>query len=284
MKRLTSMDWKFVREVVLTVGRERGSPEEAFNEVVHKRGIGNLVKNLERTDQVNVVDWVVVLEWHSDGYPHWHFFIEVENEGRAGMIGKNVISGRWSFGLYVYENYFKSENHWRSVIGYFGRNGYFNEGKGHQGKLPGWALERDKRIKRWESKKGVVRMRQDRFKVEGLYSTMGENSESSKEVVGDHSSTHSSKTYEMKLSECGKSADLMMSKGGDVFMERKVKTPYERIKKEFPWKYVEGKGLILNLTEDEMIKFWKRIAEIESELGIDFIDTKPRTVKKEIES
>jgi hypothetical protein len=67
-------------------------------------------------------------------------------------------------------------------------------------------------------------------------------------------------------------------------MEKKVNVPYERIKKEFHWKYVEGKGLILNLTEDEMIKFWGRIAEIESELGIDFIDARSRSEKKESES
>jgi len=208
----------------------------------------------------------------------------VEDEGKAGMIGKNVISGRWPFGLYVYENYFKSEDHWNKLIGYFGRNGYFNEGKGNQGKLPQWARERNKRIKRWESKKGVVRMRQDQFKREGLYSTMRENSGSFKKIVEDHSSSHSLKTYEMKLSGCGMKADLLMSQGGDVFMEKKVNVPYEIIKKEFRWKYVEGKGLILNLTEDEMIKFWKRIAEIEGEFGIDFIDAQPRNAKKEIES
>jgi len=43
------------------------------------------------------------------------------------------------------------------------------------------------------SQKGVVRMSQDQFKRGSICSTMRENSESLKKVVGNHSSIHSSK-------------------------------------------------------------------------------------------
>jgi hypothetical protein len=46
---------------------------------------------------------------NENGFPQWYIFIETEDEGKEGMIGHGKIKRRWSFGIYVNEDYIKSE-------------------------------------------------------------------------------------------------------------------------------------------------------------------------------
>jgi len=171
------MNWRRVREVMLTVDRSLyRDGEEAYFDIGEKRGVGNLLKNLQRTEGVKIVDWVSVLEWHEDGFPHWHILIETEEEGRGGMIGYEKIKAHWSFGKWETETYVKSASHWNNLVGYFDKHGYFEKGKEYQGRLPDWALKSRKSIRRWHGmKRGdrvgeqSVRMRSEVEKEEGKW-------------------------------------------------------------------------------------------------------------------
>ncbi len=168
VERLRSFDPEFTRELMLSVSR---SPyvdgREAYSEINSKRGIGRLLKQLERAEGVKIVDWVCFLEWHEDGFPHWHLFIETENKGRAGMIGHGVIKRWWPFGKVIWEHYIESEEHWKNLVGYFDKHGYFEKGKSYQGKLPVWALDSNGKIRRWFGKPsdGLGRKRRPRIRL-----------------------------------------------------------------------------------------------------------------------
>lgn len=246
--RMRSMNWRHVREVMVSVDRsiyENG--EQAFDDITLKRGVGNLIKNLQRTDGVTIVDWVCVIEWHEDGFPHWHILIVTQEEGQAGMIGYQKIKDRWPFGMWVTETYIKSAVHWQNLVGYFDKHGYFEKGKAYQGRLPEWALKRNRTIKRWHSMKkprgqGKVmnRIRSEDKKVEGEWLGKGEKRER--------------KTYEVILSQCG-SRSIVRIDGPGWNQTFKISVRYERLKDYFPWQYSEGKGLVLRLTEEGLTDF-----------------------------
>lgn len=170
------MDWRHVRHLILSVDPSLyRDGEEAYEDITHRRGIGNLIKDLERTDRIKIRDYAGSIEWHENGFPHWHVFVETEGEGKAGMIGHGNIKRRWPFGIYVNEDYIKSEEHWNNLTGYFNSHGYFEKGKGCQGILPDWAKDSEKRIKRWFGKKGENRERKRRSKAHlNLTSILGE--------------------------------------------------------------------------------------------------------------
>jgi len=164
--RMNTLDWRRVRYLVLSLGPGKfRSGEDGFETVVEKRGIGELVRNLARVEGIERIDWVAIIEWYDNGFPHWHVLIEVGKRGRAGMISHGTVKKHWPFGIYVWEKPIESEGNWRHMLGYFGSHGYFAESKGHQSKLPEWAVNSDRHIKRWvgkrkghRGKKGIARM------------------------------------------------------------------------------------------------------------------------------
>jgi hypothetical protein len=275
MSRLGDLRWDYVRHIELTVDRGRfRDGEEAFDEITFKRGVGNLVKNLERTDGVKVVDWVNVVEWHRDGFPHWHLFVEVERAGKAGMIGHRVIKGRWPFGIVVWETPVKSEEHWKHLKGYFDRRGYFGEGKGHQSELPQWAKKSNRRIKRFETMKGkksISRIRFEGVKNEGEGFSMGEDE--GKDVNKDENKTIGGyvkgveclskiekspivegivrKTYEVILGGCGKKINIEVTGSCGGSFSKSYDVDYFKVKSFYEWRYIEGKGLIVEMDEFE---------------------------------
>ncbi len=166
MDRMKTFDWRRVRHLMVSLDAATfQNGEDGFETVVQKRGIGELVRNLARVEGIEMIDWVAIIEWYDNGFPHWHVLIEVSKRGRAGMIGHGRIRKHWPFGIVVWEEPIKCARHWRNMLGYFGSHGYFGESKGHQSKLPEWAVNSDRHIKRWLGKrkgrrgqKGITRM------------------------------------------------------------------------------------------------------------------------------
>ena len=175
MNRLKKFDWGRVRHLILSLDPVRfGEGERGYKTVAEKRGIGELVRNLARVENIDLIDWVAIIEWHDNGFPHWHVLTEVTKRGRAGMIDHRAIKKHWPFGVYVWEEPIKSEGHWKHMLGYFGSQGYFGESKGNQSKLPEWAMNSDMHIKRWSGKrqarrrvKGTTRMSLNENSVQG---------------------------------------------------------------------------------------------------------------------
>lgn len=293
--RLQSMDWKHVRHLVLSVDPSLyRDGEEACEDISHRRGIGNLIKNLERTDKIKIVDYAGLVEWYENGFPHWHIFIETEEEGKAGMIGHEKIKRRWPFGIYVNEDYIKSEEHWNNLTGYFNSHGYFEKGKGYQGILPEWAKDSEKLIKRWFGKKGEGKTKKQNsrehlnktldldegfiigekceecnFKTECKELSNGQGCRETNNKNIDKVISHTienelrrhRKTYRMKLSACGAKSlitieTIDMNSGELQSCKTDVyNVPYGLLKKLYPWEYVEGVGLTLSLDEKDFRAF-----------------------------
>lgn len=128
---LSAFRWPLTRHVVLTLNRQH-PPGFLFASVRKSRAIAKMLKKL-RCDR-----WIWVLEFHADGYAHWHILTETPN-GR--MLGKRKIQRRWGYG-HVWESYIKDEEHWRGIIGYHQKKGYLaGERKKHQLCLPGYLLD-----------------------------------------------------------------------------------------------------------------------------------------------
>ena len=153
---LRDFDWKRTREIVLTVDPERFKDgEEVYNYVKDNKLIVGFIRNLKRGKKVKIgKEWVWeykpvritkymwFLEWHKNGFPHWHVFIETIEYGRFSRIGGNMIRHYWPLARWVKENFFRSQEHWDSQVGHFQKNGYFHKDKKHQTRLPRWALDR----------------------------------------------------------------------------------------------------------------------------------------------
>lgn len=134
-ERLTEMDWKRVRHVVLTVKRSI-HPAAAYDYIRTYKLIPQLIRDLDLTGQ----KWIWVLEFHRGGFPHWHLLVESDR----GMIGKARIAEMWTLGL-VWESYVKSDAHWGAIVGYHQSKGYLaGESKAHQLELPEWAMGRSR--------------------------------------------------------------------------------------------------------------------------------------------
>lgn len=120
-----SFQWETTRHVIVTVSRAVSS-ERIYRHVQRTKRLSRFPRRISNLNG----KYLWVLEWHHDGYPHWH--IMVENEG---MIGKKKIEKEWKLGL-VWEQQIKSAHHWASITGYHEKAGYLGGNKKHQIKLP----------------------------------------------------------------------------------------------------------------------------------------------------
>jgi len=82
-------DWQRVRELVLTVDRDKfDSPEQAYTYLSKKKKIAGMIRNLERTQGIVVADWCWLVEWHTDAC-----FNEVRSTGRIDRQKSNGHGG-----------------------------------------------------------------------------------------------------------------------------------------------------------------------------------------------
>lgn len=142
--RLQGWKWHETRQLVLTVGREGWpGPQEAFEHyrVLVSRVMHEIRRHYSRVG-VELMDIVSVLEWHKDGFPHWHVLERVSDGGRVSMIPLEVVHRVWGEAR-VLASRVESEKHWTELVGYVGSGGYFGgRDKEHQVSLPQWARGR----------------------------------------------------------------------------------------------------------------------------------------------
>lgn len=150
-------NWRCVRHVVFTLDRRLfADAGEGYD--WGKGKLRYVIEDLKRTVGIDVKAWYSFLEWHKDGFPHWHLLFYVGKAGKAGMIGGANIRRYWDRGA-VRESYFATRGHYDRVVGYFNKTGYFEKGKRYQGELPEWIRGRGVRVKRVN--KSVEKRRQD---------------------------------------------------------------------------------------------------------------------------
>lgn len=169
--RIREFDYRKTRHVILTTDRNKFHNNlVALEAITGGKCLYAFLRKLERGkkkkvgkhwiwefEPIKISNALAVLEFYEDGYPHWHFLIEVEKEGKAGMIGGEMLHWAWSYGI-VRETYFRNADHWKNIAGYFAEKGYFEKGKEYQTRLPENVKEklnrRVRRITQYYSRKG----------------------------------------------------------------------------------------------------------------------------------
>ena len=250
-KRISSMNWQSTRQIILTVDPRKfeNDPRKAYEYLVReKKSIPQFMRDLQRTAGVKVSDWVRVLEWHKNGFPHWHIFVDVGVEGKKGMIGHDILKSYWSYGGCA-ESPIKSEKHFRKLTGYFGKFGYFSSDKAHQAKLPEWALLSNFKIRRYDS------ARPQKTDSDVLPdSDLDDSFADSVSDEEDDSNSDDWRGYASAMSECG-SETLVQYRDSCRF--GKFSIPFEYFR-SLPGEYVEGKGYVVEIWESDFLEFLQK--------------------------
>ncbi len=264
--RIKDWDWRYVRQVVLTVNYKLyEDPEQALMTINGKRHIAGLVRNLERTKGIKVIDWEWVLEWYKNGYPHWHLFLLVDKVGKAGQIGFKNIVQYWQSG-WIKESYIKNERHWNRLTGYFEKSGYFDEKRAHQSKLPEWARNKKYVIRRigGKAKKPEKKYGIDKLLKEIKAMNRSENPDKVRfddllkaidlGIWFDKQGKEIEKLTEgEKLDLCGTQTDIYLKIGFRNYLGR-VNIPYKQFR-SMPGEYVEFQGYMIELDQNQFNDF-----------------------------
>ena len=237
IERLKSFAWHSTRHIILTVDpRSFEDGQEAHHYATTAKMIPQLIHNLKRTRGVLVRDWAWYLEWHRNGFPHWHLFIDVVIKGKAGMIGGSILRHYWDIGA-VREAYIRNEKHWNKMTGYFEKHGYFEKRKAHQGKLPEWAMKSTKRIRRSDSMR-----RKSKCENTEHEEKQAEETRSMKRNLN--------RNYEDIIASCGSKTRIMIKDDrSDAW--HLINIPYKRYK-SLPGAYVQGEGYVTRLSRSEL--------------------------------
>lgn len=232
--KMQSMNWASVRIITLTIDREQfADGEAAYQKVKDSQAISAMCRNFVRFAGKEIKNWLWVLEWHEDGFPHWHLVVEMRQSGRRSMIGQEIIHKYWPWGR-IREGYVSDARHWRNISGYLQKKGYLTGGddKGHQTELPEWAKNYGHRIKR----RGSMRiMKSSGFSMEGKnVIKIGEKFH----VIND-----CERSYKIKLEACGQSTKVKIISSKYRFPEIELSIPYAQILKEVgELQYCKGLG------------------------------------------
>lgn len=268
------LDWRSTRHLILTIDRHNFKDgEEAYLHITQKKAIPQLIHNLKRSQGITIRDYVWVLEWHKDGFPHWHVFVDVQKYGREGMIYFDRIQRYWMYGN-VQETYFKNEKHWQRLVGYFGKHGYFEKKKAHQAVLPEWAKAYDRTIKRTGS--GQIKCKwespQEKTKKEKNEMLKNHSQEKAKKRIKEfyHGEGHypeteeeqkpkePRKSYFVLFEKCGQSCTATLLKRGLPYIGFNINVPYFEMRKRFEHGEMrDGVGYVVHFSGREYSQFLK---------------------------
>jgi len=266
---VSAWDWRKVRFITLTVDPKFfDSPDQCYDQLQKRKAVSNLIHNLKRTAGKDILDWHWVVEWHRNGFPHWHILIHVSSSGASGQIGQEFLHQYWPYGR-IHESYFSTEKKYRDVVGYFGKHGYFEKGKKHQIILPSWARDRRSVVRR-HGRQVSRKSRED--KVSKLSSSAyirekTEPPEKGKEwdewyrrriekiclYFDRQSDILFGPTQGERLDKCGSATDVWGGLLGfnNVDFIGRFQIPYNVFKLQFPGKYLSGLGYVFQVPSEE---------------------------------
>lgn len=256
--RIRAMNWRSIRHVVLTIDRKLfNSGKEAYEYVSKEKLINRMLRNLKRSHGIDYRDYIYILEFHKDGFPHWHLLVERYVQGKDAMIGGDLLRKYWTVGS-VSEGYVKSEKHYKELSGYYEKNGYFDGKEGHQGTLPEWALKYEKSIRRYDGKrKDTGEEKPEMTKGEKMEKEMKAKE---KEVKGIN---RVRTTYEIIINKCGSQTQIeMVAMGGMAGFGMMVDYEYRKMKKLLRGAvYEEGIGVVADVDYNDIRKICSEIKD-----------------------
>lgn len=249
-------DWRKVRCVDLTYDRKKfKTPADAL---AHGgKNVSYLIDNL-RHHGIEVLNWRKFLEWHADGYPHYHLYIEVAESGRAGMIGYDLLQELWDAGM-VREWPVKSKAHWEHIIGYAAKTGYLHKPKRHQVVFPEWLLDTKMRVRRTsggsanpDTSKMITPKEKENY-MRGLIKKCKKNTSGAKQTA--HISSSHPKTNREALAECGATINVTYILSPTKTIEPGIASIPFKEWKESGARYIDGLGWCKNVTSEELGTF-----------------------------
>lgn len=269
-----SMDFDRVRHVELSLNRDRfKSAKQAYEYIRDKKLISEFVRRLRRSG-VDILQYTWILEWHKDGFAHWHFFIEVSQAGVRGKIGHDIIKSAWPYG-YSWEFYILSKNHWRNMAGYLSKHGYFNKKKSHQSRLPLWALEQTYSIRRFgvsNKSDGVAEKRDSESRSSDIRDLMGpdglpewDNSKFDRELdyIGRlmHSTVGNGGPVEKKtngeiLESCGMFTEILVETESGIIDYGSADIRYRKFR-NMDGEYIPGLGYAVRMVSETWHDFYR---------------------------
>lgn len=300
VERLLEFDWKKTRHVILTFSRDvLKDGQDAWEYTQGRKLVANFIRNLKRGKKIKKdKKWVwkyppvkirkyrYFLEWHRDGWPHYHIFIEVEDEGKEGMIGQAFIHYYWPCGKIIKEKPFKSLGHWRYMIGDLKKHGYFGKEKKHQTTLPKWALDRgdikiyrsggsiSKRSQKRDALDHYIDAAKERQKNLTIFNVVATTAPAKevelisedgiKRVVDTETgeiTVVKKKTYRDRLKDCGRKTKIKIVDAGRS-IEGVFKIPYHKIVKQFKGIYIKGEGYVFKIGRTDIAKLMGVIEKI----------------------
>jgi hypothetical protein len=266
--KIGNFDWSKTRHVVLTIDREKfKSGFDAIQYVHKKKSIPAFIRNLQRGKKpfkkISISRWLWALEWHEDGYPHWHFLIEVSEAGSMGQIGGDMLRHYWGLSTWVYETYFHNAKHFEAVAGYYGKQGYFEKGYKCQGKLPDEIRENVRRRIRRNSYvdveerriKRAMKMMKKKADVDSMVKVVCKDVNLFMEEVERRFRSEAEKiekkeknrfSYSMVLGRCGEKTIVLIN-FNSVELMGVVNISYKEMKGYFPGEYKEKVGQVVKL-------------------------------------
>jgi len=273
------MDWKKVRFVMLSVDPVHFNDDAylAVSQAQQKKWISQFIHNLKRVHNIQVEDYTWFMEWHKNGFPHWHLLVQGDARGKFGMIGGEVLRNTWKKGR-VTETYAKTKQHWDNITGYYEKHGYFDKEKNSQSTLPEWVLKNyPNKIRRTGSMHGVQKIKEKMVEHKGElipekneeYKKMQtiadwrkrEVERQRQEMVRNQgcsdvlAESDPFRGYEVILEECGTETRIHVDQGYSGYMMQ-IPLPYSYIiTKVGDGSYVKGLGYTVRMDEKQFSQF-----------------------------
>lgn len=143
--------FRAVLMLTLTVTREVGA-KEAYEMVQRQRGVAELMKKLRRRSLVMSSKFFYVIEFHRDGWPHWHVIVE------SRFIDKHDLQKMWGRGnVWVSAGprgkgqSFESNMH---AVNYVTK--YLTAAEGEKQPFPDWVMDYRGNMRRFATSRGLM--------------------------------------------------------------------------------------------------------------------------------
>lgn len=137
-------EWSFGQMITLTVDpKQFDGPEQAFDFFRTDRTIAKLMQQLRRKGVLIGPEWICVLEFQKNGWPHWHILVH------SKFIPVQLIREGWRYGRIDITKscQFKTHGH---AFNYLTK--YIE--KFENSAVPGWVLRRA-RVRRYSTSRGL---------------------------------------------------------------------------------------------------------------------------------
>jgi hypothetical protein len=262
------MDWRSTRFITLTVDPSLfDSAQDAWEYLTKNKKIAQLIHNLKRTQGISVRDYVWILEFHRNGFPHWHILVDTEKTGKNGMIHFSNLKKYWKWG-HVDEKYFKTKKDWHRLVGYFGKHGYFHEKKAHQARLPQWGKEYRGTIKRTSSGRiqsawkpsHVLAQEEERKRMREItkkhIQSEEENLMKRNGCSDETPQEEGRKEYKTIIDSCGSMTHAVIMQNDLPFMGFSIRIPISKMKIQFPTgEFCRGVGYVVPMDNRQVLSF-----------------------------